>query len=584
MNSWTVGSALKSPAPVSPVVPVVPVAPAVPAGIAVPVPAVLAAPPVVVAEVPVVPAVAALPTDGRVVMTVAEVVVVTSPDPASVDTVLVAGVVVAVVPVVPAMPVVVTGVVPTAVVLTGVVETGVVLSAVLGTVVPVMPVVLAVPVIPVVPAVPVVLPAPAPGAVAVPVEGVSSEGTPITTQVVPSRDKTIPGGQRPSDTKRFTCTPVWASPAGERTASAEAAAVAAMEREMMGRMMALLERAFLSDPSPFTEFFPASTERSVGGNPRSRSGSIRLHPMQQDFTDRDDHGRSILGDARKMKHGLLTLPDRRILSYAEYGDAHGFPVIVCHGIPGSRFQRHPDDSIARSAGVRVIVPERPGYGASSAQQGGTVADWSHDLCALVEHLSLSTLALAGVSGGAPYALAGAHRLRQRVTRVAVVSGVAPDLMEHSISPWSRLTLRMALRSPRALGRVLALPASVAARTPGGYMRLWSWRARTADRHILARPDVARVIAEDVPTALAQGATGVARDLSCITADWNFAPNQIRAPVAIWHGEADRSVPPTCAARLAASLNSAHVIHVPDAGHLVVFDLWGAVLAWLTLKN
>lgn len=285
-----------------------------------------------------------------------------------------------------------------------------------------------------------------------------------------------------------------------------------------------------------------------------------------------------------MKHGLLTLRDGRRLSYAEYGDSCGFPVVVCHGIPGSRFQRHPDDSIARRAKVRVIVPERPGYGASSALRGGTVAAWSEDLCALADHLALPELALAGVSGGAPYALAGAHRLHQRVTRVALVSGVAPNLLDHRISVWSRLTLRMAMSCPGALGRMLALPATVAARAPAGYMRLWSWRARTADRHILSRPDVARVIAEDVPTALAQGATGIARDLSCITADWDFAPHQIRVPVAIWHGEADRSVPPTCAARLAASLKSAQVIRVPNAGHLVVFELWSAVLAWLVLQG
>lgn len=283
---------------------------------------------------------------------------------------------------------------------------------------------------------------------------------------------------------------------------------------------------------------------------------------------------------RPMKHGLITLPDQRLLSYAEYGDGHGFPVVMCHGIPGSRYQRHPDESIARRFGVRVIVPERPGYGASSAKEGGSVATWSDDLVALVEHLGVSKLALAGVSGGAPYALAGAHRLRQRVTRVALVSGVAPDLLAHQLSPWSRLTLRLALRSPRALGHMLALPASFAARTPGGYMRLWAWRARRADRLILSRPDVARVIAEDVPTALAQGAAGVTRDLSCIMADWDFSPSLIHAPVTIWHGDADCSVPPTCAEQLAAILKSAQVISVPDAGHLLVFELWSAMLAWL----
>lgn len=279
-----------------------------------------------------------------------------------------------------------------------------------------------------------------------------------------------------------------------------------------------------------------------------------------------------------VKHHVLTLPDHRLLSFGEYGAARGFPVVYCHGIPGSRYQRHPDESIAARAGARVIVPERPGYGkSSSATAPGTVADWAEDLVVLADHLALERFALAGVSGGVPYALAGAHRLRGRVTRLALVSGVAPDLLAHRLTPASRLTLHLARRGTAHAW--LALPALFAAGTPHGYRRLWMWRAHGRDRSILGRPDVARIITEDVSAALTQGTAGLCRDLHCISRDWAFPLHQVRVPTAIWHGEADGSVPPSCADALAEALQ-ARLTRVPGGGHLVVFELWSAVLGWL----
>lgn len=62
----------------------------------------------------------------------------------------------------------------------------------------------------------------------------------------------------------------------------------------------------------------------------------------------------------------VRLPDGRILGYSESGAPDGAPVFVFHGLPGSRLQRHPDDSIVRRAGARFVHIERPGGGPSAA--------------------------------------------------------------------------------------------------------------------------------------------------------------------------------------------------------------------------
>ena len=60
-----------------------------------------------------------------------------------------------------------------------------------------------------------------------------------------------------------------------------------------------------------------------------------------------------------------TLSDGRTLSYATGGDPDGFPVVVHHGTPGSRLFGALLSEPAIEAGVRLLVPDRPGYGRSS---------------------------------------------------------------------------------------------------------------------------------------------------------------------------------------------------------------------------
>jgi pimeloyl-ACP methyl ester carboxylesterase len=50
------------------------------------------------------------------------------------------------------------------------------------------------------------------------------------------------------------------------------------------------------------------------------------------------------------------------LSFAEAGDPAGFPVLCFFGIGGSRYLVLLLDAVAREHGLRVISPDRPGFG------------------------------------------------------------------------------------------------------------------------------------------------------------------------------------------------------------------------------
>ncbi|HEX5295436.1 MAG TPA: alpha/beta hydrolase, partial [Streptosporangiaceae bacterium] len=118
-------------------------------------------------------------------------------------------------------------------------------------------------------------------------------------------------------------------------------------------------------------------------------------------------------------------PDGRELTFAEWGDPGGTPVFALHGTPGCRLNRHPDEGLIRSAGVRLISYDRPGYGGSDRRRGRTVADAAGDVAAIADHLGIGRFAVYGISGGGPHALAVAALLGNRVSRAACIVGVAP---------------------------------------------------------------------------------------------------------------------------------------------------------------
>jgi len=83
--------------------------------------------------------------------------------------------------------------------------------------------------------------------------------------------------------------------------------------------------------------------------------------------------------ASMLQDKVITLADGRVLAYTEHGDPHGFPVFFFHGNPGSRHMCHPDRRIAATLGVRIITPDRPGYGLSDFQSGRRLLDFAEDI-------------------------------------------------------------------------------------------------------------------------------------------------------------------------------------------------------------
>ena len=129
--------------------------------------------------------------------------------------------------------------------------------------------------------------------------------------------------------------------------------------------------------------------------------------------------------ATTLTASVLRLPGGRELSYCEFGDRAGIPVFGFHGTPGSRLQVAPTAVTPLPPGIRLIVPDRPGYGHSTFYPERRLTDWPNDVAAIADYLGIDRFAAFGLSGGGPHVLACAHALAPRLIGVGCVSGVGP---------------------------------------------------------------------------------------------------------------------------------------------------------------
>jgi pimeloyl-ACP methyl ester carboxylesterase len=280
---------------------------------------------------------------------------------------------------------------------------------------------------------------------------------------------------------------------------------------------------------------------------------------------------------------LLRLADGRRLGFAQYGAGAGQPLLFFHGTPGARLVAGLAHRSALRLNVRLIAPERPGFGRSDFQARRRILDWPDDVAALADALGLERFAVAGVSGGAPYALACAWRLPERVRAVGIVSGMTPldgPPPRPPVGRGRRLGLAAVRGLPWLARGAFGIAAPVVRRWPERALDLIAALAPAADAAILARPEVRPVLTQDMRAALRGGGRGAAHELALLGRPWGFCPGAIGTPVELWHGEADPAVPIAAARRLAARMPTCSPRFLSGAGHFWLVDHHEEVLATL----
>lgn len=279
----------------------------------------------------------------------------------------------------------------------------------------------------------------------------------------------------------------------------------------------------------------------------------------------------------------IRLRDGRWLGFAEYGDPQGIPLFAFHGTPGSRLMVQAAHLPARESGVRLIAPDRPGFGLSSRCPGRRIGDWPDDVAELADALGIGRFGVVGVSGGGPYALACAWRLPGRLSVVGSVSGVAPLGGAGRLPRLQRqdhAALELIRFVPWLGGSLMALGGCAWRRCPELMYRRLLALCTAADRAVLARPAVRRSLTTGLQEAFRAGRQGAGDELRLFIRPWGFALQEIAVPVHLWHGARDLLVPCAAAERLAAAIPDCRVEIIPDGGHYLVYALMDRLLGVL----
>ncbi|HUR23087.1 MAG TPA: alpha/beta hydrolase [Acidimicrobiales bacterium] len=280
------------------------------------------------------------------------------------------------------------------------------------------------------------------------------------------------------------------------------------------------------------------------------------------------------------EHQAVRLTDGRLLGFAEYGDATGTPVLCFHREVGSRLLARTLDHDARNRSLRLIAPDRPGFGFSDFQPDRAIADWPADVAELAGQLGLDRFAVLGVSAGTPYALACAWKLGNRVTSTVIAGTALPVSMmedEPDTPPIQRLLTRSTVRAPWTIRPVMTLLAQVSRRAPEQAVSRMEASAGEADRSVFARPEVREMLVHSMAESFRSGPRGAAHDIRLVTADWGIPLGEVGGQVDVVHGGADNEVRPENARRLTDALPRARFHLVPGAGHHLTLTSPGQVL-------
>jgi pimeloyl-ACP methyl ester carboxylesterase len=278
--------------------------------------------------------------------------------------------------------------------------------------------------------------------------------------------------------------------------------------------------------------------------------------------------------------------DGRRLSVEVFGDHDGTPVFLLHGTPGSRLGPRPRGQVLHRLGIRLITFDRPGYGRSDRLRGRRVAEAADDVLAIAEMLGLKRFAVIGRSGGGPHALACAALLPDRITRAAVLVGLAPHGAEgldwfDGMAQSNVLEFTAAANGYDGIAARLKATADTIRANPSSLIDSLLAELPAPDRRVVSDSGIRSMLVETYAEALRTSAYGWIDDALAFCSPWGFDPAAITVPVLLWHGASDVFSPASHARWLAARIPEATVLVQAGAAHFGALDVLPDVLRWLS---
>jgi pimeloyl-ACP methyl ester carboxylesterase/DNA-binding CsgD family transcriptional regulator len=271
------------------------------------------------------------------------------------------------------------------------------------------------------------------------------------------------------------------------------------------------------------------------------------------------------------------LPDGRRLAYRDYGLRGGVPVILLPSSVSSSWLWPPEAEAAKRAGLRYIVVERPGTGASTADPDLTFESFARDLEHFADALGLDRFRLTARSSASPFALACAARLGSRVELLLLASarlGVPEDARKNARKPVGMLGafFNNLKRYPWLLDSTLFILRAKMSRNFIRPLVYKFFEPSPADVALIrATPSLEAAMIRSTMETVAHTYAGLLRESQLYLDGVSLDLTGVTAPVLVWHGEEDGVVPlGEMKRRLAeVGIEPAEIRAFPGDGHCFV---------------
>lgn len=271
-------------------------------------------------------------------------------------------------------------------------------------------------------------------------------------------------------------------------------------------------------------------------------------------------------------HGASSIAKTAAGTVEYVQDGEGPALLIFHGAPGGFDQAMLFGSEA--AGFRVIAPSRPGYLRTPLATGLTPEKQAAAMAALLDSLGVESVAVMGVSLGAPAAVAFAQQYPQRTWAMVLVSPVTKKLVWQS--PDVPLPQAVNERLSGDVGSWMA--EELAERDPERLLSSTFDLAQTGDdvargtwvSLVAGNPSQVAWFRDLVSTLVPMSPreTGLRNDLLQLRALPPIAYEKLEVPTLLICGAEDKWIDPADVSAAAAKLPNATLLTVPNTGHIV----------------
>lgn len=244
-------------------------------------------------------------------------------------------------------------------------------------------------------------------------------------------------------------------------------------------------------------------------------------------------------------------------------------ILFVHGFPGCSDQAELMTMSPLLSDVRLIAIDRPGYNKSAFQKGITPLSFAKQIVEILDFLHVDNVYILSVSGGAPFSMAIALLLKNRVLKLTSIAGVAP-LTRKNFKYMNRQQRRawyLTQLVPRpALELILQQIWKRGLDRIDDFLFTNVQHFSAPDQEVLKHKAVSPLLTESLKAALSQGPKGIVQDLKIYANRWQLPLHEIQCPVTLWHGTHDDVVHVAYCHEMQSRIKRAEIKLIPNEGH------------------